>query len=107
MIHPKLSLLVAVDLTPQQWEALSSWAQDVWLNAVQGPESSVEHSVLLSNLNQRNFQIAAAEFSKWIIVNGKPSLKMLSKRRAEQALFRNASNATDPSLHTWPIQTSC
>jgi GH24 family phage-related lysozyme (muramidase) len=84
----ELVAVLQVRLSPSQEQAVISWAEDVLHHRVQGPETGLVDSRLVYHLNHRNFQIAAAEFSKWCLVCGRPSSTMLKKRREEQALFR-------------------
>jgi GH24 family phage-related lysozyme (muramidase) len=85
----ELATRLQVQLSLNQEQAIASWAEDVLHHRVQGPEIGVADSRLLYHVNHRNFQIAAAEFSKWCLVHGRPNPAMLKKRREEQALFRS------------------
>ncbi|MBP7662274.1 MAG: lysozyme [Shewanella sp.] len=52
-------------------------------------------STLLKLLNKSNFAAAAAEFSKWNKVSGKPSVGLTRRRAAEMALFLKSSDVVD------------
>ena len=82
-----LAKLVHQPLSESQTLALVCWAEDVKNRGAQGPEDSVESSELLYHLNRGNFQVAAAEFTKWCLVKGRLNNTKLASRRMEQLLF--------------------
>ena len=78
---------IKVPLTENQRQALASWGRDVVRGKAQGPEHDWALSAVLFHLNLGNYQVAAAELSKWCIVKGRANLHMRNKRLAEQELF--------------------
>lgn len=67
-------------LTQNRFDALVSFAFNVGV-AAEG------HSTLVALFNDGNIQGAAAEFLKWDHVDGKEVFGLLTRRRAERALF--------------------
>ena len=67
-------------ISQPQFDALVSFT----FNVGSGAEA---HSTLIKLINARRFASAAAEFLKWIHVEGVPSAGLERRRKAEQALF--------------------
>ena len=72
--------LVKVPLNDNQFGALASFAFNVRPDLFKA-------STLLKKVNSRDFEGAAAEFSRWIYSNGKRMPGLVSRRAAEAALF--------------------
>lgn len=71
---------VTVSLTQNQFDALV----DFTFNLGSG---SLEHSTLLTLLNQSNYSGAADQFTRWCYAGGQVNDGLLERRKAEQALF--------------------
>jgi lysozyme len=72
--------LVKVPLTSNQFSALVSFTYNVGVGAL-------SQSTLLALLNQRDYQGAANQFSRWVYAGGSTLPGLVSRRNAEQALF--------------------
>ncbi len=79
---------VHVPLTQGQFDALV----DFTFNAGRG---NFLRSTLLAKVNAGDFAGAAAEFGKWVNVNGQPERGLIRRRAAEAALFEGKT----PELH--------
>jgi lysozyme len=72
--------LVKVPLTSNQFSALVSFAFNVGTGAL-------TQSTLLTRLNQRDYQGAANEFSRWVYGGGQVLPGLVRRREAEKQLF--------------------
>lgn len=88
-----VSRLVKVPLNQNQFDALVSFTYNVGSGAFQA-------STLLTKLNERNYQEAANEFSKWVngMVNGvkTPLPGLVSRRADEKKLFLTTGGEAKP-----------
>jgi lysozyme len=73
--------MVRVQLTPNQFAALVSFAYNVGAGALMG-------STLLRCVNAGNFTAAAAQFGVWIHAGAQTLPGLVRRRAAEAALFR-------------------
>jgi len=71
---------VGVTLTQNQFDALVSLVFNIGAGAFRA-------STLLQKLNQRDFAMAAAEFTRWNKSGGRHLAGLLDRRLAEQQLF--------------------
>jgi lysozyme len=83
MASSEVNLLVHVPLTQNQFDALVSFVYNLG-------DENFHDSTLLTLLNQRQYQAAAAEFPKWDMCNRIPLAGLEARRLAEQALFLQA-----------------
>jgi lysozyme len=74
--------LVKVELTPFQFDALTSFTYNVG-------EGNLAKSTLLRKVNAGDFKGAAEEFKKWNKANGKVLAGLTRRRNAEALLFQN------------------
>lgn len=74
--------MVSVNLTEWQFGALSSFIFNVG-------ESNFGKSTLLRLLNRGQHELAAREFQRWVLGDGKPLPGLVARRSCEVALFRN------------------
>lgn len=72
--------LVHVPLSKNQFDALVSFTYNEGYKRFQ-------QSTMLKVLNAGSYVLAAAEFPKWDIIDGKPSEGLLRRRDAEQTMF--------------------
>jgi len=72
--------LVEVDLTPNQFAALVSFAFNLGGGALAG-------STLLRLVNQKDFAGAADQFQYWVMAGGQELPGLVRRRAAEEALF--------------------
>jgi len=63
-----------------QWDALLLLIFDYGL-------ARIRSSILIRHVNAGEFERAAAEFSKWIQVRGRPDIQMVKRREMERHLF--------------------
>lgn len=82
----ELSIYLAKTLPQHQQDALVAWAMSV-MGGVTGPQASIKESELVRRINAVHYQLAAAEFTKWVYRNGKVDHGMVKQRAAEQRLF--------------------
>lgn len=75
--------LVKVPLNSNQFSALVSFTFNVGSGAL-------AQSTLLSRLNQRDYQGAADQFSRWVYGGGQVLPGLVTRRNAERALFQQA-----------------
>ncbi|QEL55519.1 lysozyme [Chromobacterium paludis] len=75
--------LVKTPINQNQFDALISFSYNLGLGNLQS-------STLLRLLNQGDYQGAARQFPLWDKAGGKAVLGLLSRRQAEQALFKEA-----------------
>jgi lysozyme len=75
-----LNTLIHTNVTQNQFDALVSFTYNVGVGAER-------HSTLLKLINERLFDAAALEFSRWVHVKGNVSQGLVRRRQAEQALF--------------------
>lgn len=78
-----VSTMVKVPLNQNQFDALVSFTYNVGAG-------SLQHSTLLSLLNQGAFNGAANQFLAWDHINGVMSNGLLRRRKMERALFLQA-----------------
>ena len=71
---------VMVDVTPNQFAALVSFAYNVG-------SVSLRDSTLLMCINRKNFAGAADQFQRWIYAGGDVLEGLIRRREAEKALF--------------------
>ena len=76
----EVSALVPADMRQHEYDALISFAYNCGHEAL-------EKSTLLKHVIAGEFARAACEFTKWVNVNGKPSLGLYRRRCAEQVIF--------------------
>lgn len=74
--------MVSVNLTEWQFGALSSFIFNVG-------ESKFRNSTLLRLLNKNQHELAANEFQRWVLGDGKPLSGLVARRSCEAAMFRN------------------
>jgi lysozyme len=72
--------LVKVPINQNQFDSLVSFAFNLGAGALQ-------KSSLLRLLNSSDYGGASLHFSRWIKVNGKDSQGLITRRKAEEALF--------------------
>lgn len=77
-----INRLVMVALSQPQFDALASFVFNVGVGAF-------ENSTLLTDLNDGNYAMAAAQFPNWDHVNGTVSNDLFERRMAEQRMFLN------------------
>jgi GH24 family phage-related lysozyme (muramidase) len=82
-----LKRTVKIKLSARQHEALISLLVDIVSNTVNGNGIEFESSLLLKSLNNREFQVASAEFSRFVFVGLRVNTTAWLKRDAEQKLF--------------------
>ncbi len=75
-----VSQMVTVELSPQQFDALVSFAFNLGLG-------NLKTSTLLKKLNSGDYQGAADEFLRWNKAAGKVMAGLTKRREAERALF--------------------
>jgi lysozyme len=75
-----VAVLIKVPVNQNQFDALVSFAYNCGLGAL-------KTSTLLSLVNKKDFKGAADEFEKWIHAGGKVLKGLVSRRKAEKALF--------------------
>jgi len=75
--------LVKVDLSQNQFDALTSFVYNLGAGALQG-------STLLRMLNGGAYDLAAAQFQFWVHGGGKILPGLVKRRAAEAALFQEA-----------------
>lgn len=81
--------LVTVEINQNQFDALTSFAYNCGIGALQG-------STLLRKLNAGDYEGAAAEFGKWVNSNGVKNVPgLVRRRREESALFLSPMSADD------------
>lgn len=81
-------LRVTVEITLWQDQALVEWARDLLDGVVDCDEGDLSQTKLLQHLNAGEFQLAAAEFSKYCLVDGRIDQAALNRRNNEAHLFR-------------------
>ena len=86
--------IVTTPLTDGQWEALVSWASDVISGKVDGLEDGLGTTKLIYHVNRGEAHLAAAEFSKWCLVNGHINTYALATRKAEAQHFIRGANVS-------------
>lgn len=74
--------LVRVNITPGQFAALVDFVYNEGAGQFQ-------HSTLLRRINERDFTLAGAEFSRWVYDDGKILPGLVTRREREKALFRS------------------
>lgn len=79
-----VSSLVTIDLKQGQFDALVSFAYNVGLTALQ-------NSTLLEMVNNKRFDQALAQFSRWNKSGGRVMKGLIRRRAAESWLWRDAS----------------
>lgn len=79
-VESAISTLVKVPLNQNQFDALTSLAFNIGINAFR-------KSTLLRYLNNWQYQLAADEFLKWDHAGGKVVAGLSSRRRTERSLF--------------------
>ncbi|MDJ0552877.1 MAG: glycoside hydrolase family protein [Microcoleaceae cyanobacterium MO_207.B10] len=88
-----ISPVIKVPVNQNQFDALVSFSYNVGTGAFQG-------STLLRKLNQRDYQGAANEFSRWVngVVNGvkQPLPGLVSRRADEKRLFLTSGGEKKP-----------
>jgi GH24 family phage-related lysozyme (muramidase) len=77
-----VNMYVKIALTQGEFDSLC----DFVFNLGSG---SFQHSALLTLVNQRNFEAAAAEFEKWDHAGGQVVAGLLRRRIAEEAEFKS------------------
>ncbi len=75
------------DLETHQLDALICLVSDIEAGLAASPSATFEKSFLVTALNHRMFQIAAAEFLSFCYADGKVQTRVWQKRKAEQYLF--------------------
>lgn len=81
--------LLRVDVTPAQFDALVSFAYNVGSDIDADTKAEgLGDSTLLRLVNERKFDLAAAEFPKWNKAGGKVLNGLTKRRGCEQALFQ-------------------
>jgi lysozyme len=71
---------VDVQLTPNQFSALVSFAYNLGVTALQD-------STLLADVNRKNFAMAADQFERWVYAGGRVLPGLVARRQAEKQLF--------------------
>lgn len=74
--------MVSVNLTEWQFGALSSFIFNVG-------ERKFRNSTMLRLINKNQHELAANEFQRWVLGDGKPLPGLVTRRLCEAALFRN------------------
>lgn len=80
-----LERLIAVPITPPQWDALVSWAYNVGLTAA-------KKSTLIKVLNQGKYDAVPHELAKWTRVKGVVVKGLKRRRDAEIARWNTAAD---------------
>lgn len=78
--EPAVETRVHVPLTRNQFSALVSFVYNVGAQAFAS-------STLLRKLNEEDYEGAAAEFDRWVFADGQRLNGLVTRRRAERALF--------------------
>lgn len=79
-----LAETLQVSVSQGQWDALILLVFDKGIARIRG-------SSLVRFVNAGEFDKAAAEFSRWIEVAGRPNMHMIKRREAERRLFMQGS----------------
>ena len=79
-VENAINSLVAVPLTQNQFDALASLVFNIG-------SGNFAKSTLLKRLNVRKYSEAAEQFTRWVMVNGKPLPGLVRRRKIERALF--------------------
>lgn len=80
MTYPVIDRLVKVPLTQGQFDAMASFIFNLG-------EGQVSKSTLLKLLNNRDYNGAAAQFSRWVYDNGRKLNGLITRREEERQLF--------------------
>jgi lysozyme len=84
-----VATLIKVPINQNKFDALVSFAYNCGLGAL-------KTSTLLSLVNKKDFKGAANEFEKWTHAGGKVLKGLVSRRKAEKALFLKAVPVSHP-----------
>jgi lysozyme len=71
---------VEVDLSPNQFDALVSWAFNVG-------QTAVKNSTLVKLLNENKYHLVPEQLARWNKVKGKPVSGLIKRRAAEAVLW--------------------
>ena len=83
-IETQLAGMLTVPVSQGQWDALLLLVFDYGL-------ARIRSSILIRCVNAGDFERAAAEFSKWVQVRGRPDIQMVKRRDIERHLFLQGS----------------
>jgi len=83
-IKRQIEELVRVELTNSQFTALESFVSSQGI-------AIFRNSTLLKAINRNDMPTAVAEFRKWILQSGRPSVELADLREKEIALFTKQS----------------
>lgn len=75
-----ITKLVSVPLTQGEFDALVSFAFNLG-------QAKIAKSTLIAMVNERRYDRAAGQFSRWIYADGKPSKGLKERRRIERSVF--------------------
>jgi lysozyme len=84
-----VSMLLQVEPTQQQFDALVLLAFNTGVGKADGIGGDFADSTLLRYFNNSQFQLAGAEFGKWIYAGGRILRGLVSRRKTEAGLFLN------------------
>lgn len=79
--------LLKVKVSQDQFDALVSLAFNTGVGKADGIKGDFADSTLLAYVNAGKFQLAAAEFAKWVYSSGKVLPGLVRRRKAETSLF--------------------
>lgn len=79
--------LLKIKVSQDQFDALVSIAFNTGVGKADGIKGDFADSTLLAYVNAGKFQLAAAEFSKWVYSAGKVLAGLVRRRKAEASLF--------------------
>jgi lysozyme len=79
--------LLKVNVSQDQFDALVSLAFNTGVGKASGINGDFADSILMAYVNYGKFQLAAAEFSKWVYNVGKVLPCLVRRRKAETLLF--------------------
>ena len=80
----QLAGMLQVPVSQGQWDALLMLMFDYGI-------ARIRSSILIRHVNAGEFERAAAEFSKWVQVRGRPDIQMVKRREVERQLFLQGS----------------
>jgi lysozyme len=79
--------LLKVKVSQDQFDALVSMAFNTGVGKADGIKGDFADSTLLAYVNAGKFQLAAAEFAKWVYSAGRVLAGLVRRRKAEASLF--------------------
>lgn len=83
-LETQLAAMLEIPVSQGQWDALLLLVFDYGL-------ARIRSSILIRHVNAGEFERAAAEFSKWVQVRGRPDIQMVKRRDMERHIFLQGS----------------